>query len=92
MEPYPSWQFGYIDDLDPQFGNRLVWTRTQTQSDSPELLLTLNVSIGNHVHSKASKHLDFASTTINILCTMHYIYVTDTCTFVLELTADQFIH
>ena len=41
MEPYPSRQFGFIDDPDQQFGNSLVWTRTRTQSDGPEPLLTL---------------------------------------------------
>ena len=41
MEPYPSGQFGFIDDPDPQFGNGSVWTRTRTRSDGPEPLLTL---------------------------------------------------
>ena len=41
MEPYPSGQFGFIDDPDRQFGNGSVWTRTRTQSDGPEPLLTL---------------------------------------------------
>jgi len=41
MEPYPSGQFGFIEDLDRQFGNGLVWTRTRTRSDGLELLLTL---------------------------------------------------
>jgi len=40
MEPYPSRQFGLIDDLDRQFGNGSVWTRTRTRSDGPEPLLT----------------------------------------------------
>ena len=43
MEPYPSGQFGFIDDPDCQFGNGSVWTRTRTRSDGPELLLTLVV-------------------------------------------------
>ena len=41
MEPYPSRQFKFIDDPDRQFGNGSVWTRTRTQSDGPEPLLTL---------------------------------------------------
>jgi hypothetical protein len=41
MEPYPSGQFGFIDDPDRQFGNGSVWTRTRTRSDGPEPLLTL---------------------------------------------------
>ena len=40
-EPYPSGQFGFIDDPDRQFGNGWVWTQTQTRSDGPEPLLTL---------------------------------------------------
>jgi len=40
-ELYPSGQFGCIDDLDCQFGNGLVWTRTWTWSEHPERLLTL---------------------------------------------------
>jgi len=41
MEPYPSGQFGFMDDPDCQFGNGTVWTRTRTRSDGPEPLLTL---------------------------------------------------
>jgi hypothetical protein len=41
MEPYPSGQFGFIDNLDCQLGNDSVWTRTWTRSYCPELLLTL---------------------------------------------------
>jgi hypothetical protein len=41
MEPYPSGQFGFVDDPDRQFGNCSVWTRTRTRSDGPEPLLTL---------------------------------------------------
>jgi len=41
MEPYPSGQFGFIDDPDRQFGNSSVWTLTRTRSDGPEPLLTL---------------------------------------------------
>jgi hypothetical protein len=44
IEPNPSGQFVFIDDPVSQFGNGLVWTRTQTRSDGPELLLTLPVS------------------------------------------------
>jgi len=44
MEPYPSGQFVFIDDPDRQLGNGSVWTRTRTQSDGPELLLTLPAS------------------------------------------------
>jgi len=39
--PYPSRQFRFIYNPDRQFGNGSVWTRTRTQSDGPELLLTL---------------------------------------------------
>jgi len=41
MEPYPSGQFGFIDDPDRQFGSSLVWTRIWTRSDGLEPLLTL---------------------------------------------------
>jgi len=44
MEPYPSGQFGFIDDPDRQFRNGSVWTRTRTRSDGPEPLLTLQVT------------------------------------------------
>ena len=43
IEPYPSWRFEFIDNMDRQFDNYLVWTRTRTWSDGPELLLTLAV-------------------------------------------------
>jgi len=43
MESNPSGQFGCIDDPDPQYGFCSVWTRTQTQSDGPEPLLTLRL-------------------------------------------------
>jgi len=42
MEPYPSWQFGFIDHPDRQFGNGSVWTRTRTRNDGLEPLLTLH--------------------------------------------------
>jgi hypothetical protein len=45
MEPYPSGQFGCIDDPDSQFGNGSVWTRTLTGSDGPELILTLCITV-----------------------------------------------
>jgi len=45
MEPFPSGQFGYIDNLDRQFGNGSVSTRTRTQSHGPEPLLTLHTPI-----------------------------------------------
>jgi len=41
MEPYPSRQFGFIDNPDRQFGNCSVCSRTRTRSDGPEPLLTL---------------------------------------------------
>jgi len=44
LELYPSRQFGFIDDLDRQFGNGLVWTRTQTRGDGPDPLLTLHMA------------------------------------------------
>jgi len=50
MEPYPSEQFGFIDDQDRQFGNGSVWTRTQTQSDGPEPFLTLSPGAGSHLY------------------------------------------
>jgi hypothetical protein len=40
-EPYPSGQFGCIDDPDHHFSNGSVWTRTRTRSAGPEPLLTL---------------------------------------------------
>jgi len=43
MEPYPSGQFGFIDDPDCQFANGSVWTRTRTRSHCPEPLLTLDI-------------------------------------------------
>jgi len=43
IKMYPHWQFGLIDDPDGQSGSSLVLTWTKTQSDSPELLLTLHV-------------------------------------------------
>jgi len=42
IEPYPIWQWGFIYNLDRQFGNSLGWTRTRTRSDGPEPLLTLH--------------------------------------------------
>jgi len=41
IEPFPSWWFGFIENLDRQFGNRLVWTRTHARIDCPEPSLTL---------------------------------------------------
>jgi len=41
MQPYPNGQFRLIDHPDRQSGNGSVWTRTCTQSDGPEPLLTL---------------------------------------------------
>jgi len=38
---YSSWPFGFIDNLDRQFGIGSVWTWTRTWSDGPEPLLTL---------------------------------------------------
>jgi len=49
MEPYPSGQFGLIDDPDRQFGNGSVWTRTRTRSDGLEPLLTLGVGVESGV-------------------------------------------
>jgi len=46
MEPYPSRQFGFIDDPDSQFGNGSVWTRTRTRSDGREQLPTLSLAPG----------------------------------------------
>ena len=43
IEPYPNRQFRYIDNPDRQYGNGSVLTRTRTQSDGPEPLLTLGV-------------------------------------------------
>jgi len=43
MELYRSGLFGFIDDLDRQFGNGSVWFRTRTRSDGPEPLLTLSM-------------------------------------------------
>jgi len=44
IEPYPNWRFGWIDDLDRQFGNGSVPTRTRTRFGGPEPLLTLVVA------------------------------------------------
>jgi len=52
MGPYPSGQFGFIDDPDRQFGNGSVWTRTRTRSDGPELLLTL---VTNMLEAQAAR-------------------------------------
>jgi len=41
IELYPSWQIECIENLYCQSGCGLVWTRTRTCSNSPELLLTL---------------------------------------------------
>ena len=41
IEPYPSGQFGFMDDPDCQYGNGSVWTLTRTRSDGPKPLLTL---------------------------------------------------
>jgi hypothetical protein len=54
MEPYPSGQFGFIDDPDRQFGNGSVWTRTRTRSDGPEPLLTL---LGGRDRASLEMHL-----------------------------------
>jgi len=43
IKPYPNWQFWCIANLDPELGNGLVWTRTQTRSDGPESLLSFPV-------------------------------------------------
>jgi hypothetical protein len=42
MELYPGGQFGFIDNIDRQFGNGSVWTLTRTQSEGPEPFLTLS--------------------------------------------------
>jgi hypothetical protein len=52
LEPYPSRQFGIIDDPDRQFGNGSVWSQTQTRSDGLEPLLTLPP----HMQSPKSRH------------------------------------
>ena len=41
MELCASGQFGFMDDLDRQFGNHSVWTRTRTRRDDLEPLPTL---------------------------------------------------
>jgi hypothetical protein len=43
FELYPSWWFGFIDNLHRQFGNWSVWTWTRTRIISPEPLLTLRL-------------------------------------------------
>jgi hypothetical protein len=43
FELYPSWRFGFIDNLHRQFGNWSVWTRTRTRVISPEQLLILRL-------------------------------------------------
>jgi len=44
IEPYPNRRFGCFDNPDCQFGKGSVLTRTQTRSDGPEPLLTLDVA------------------------------------------------
>jgi hypothetical protein len=63
MEPYPSGQFGFIDDPDRQFGNGSVWTRTQTRSDGPEPLLTLLMGV-----AKSSKIHRLTDTGRGFIC------------------------
>jgi len=41
IEPYPSWQCGFIDNPDRQSANGVCWTRTRTQIHRPEPFLTL---------------------------------------------------
>jgi hypothetical protein len=43
IELCTSGQFRFIDDPDPQFGNGLVRTQTQTRSHGSEPLLTLPI-------------------------------------------------
>jgi len=50
IEPYPSWQLGYIDHPDRRFGKGSVWTRTRASSDSPEPFLTLSVIVLLQLH------------------------------------------
>jgi hypothetical protein len=45
IAPYPSGEFGFIDDPDRQVGNGSVWARTWTRSDGPEPLLTLHIDL-----------------------------------------------
>jgi len=54
MELYPSGQFGFTDDLDCQFGNRSVWTRTRIRSDGPEPLLTLPMATTSSANTTAT--------------------------------------
>ena len=44
MEPYPSGQFGFIDNPDRQFRNGSVWTRIRIRSDGPKPLLTVAIT------------------------------------------------
>jgi len=44
LKPYPSRQFGFIDNPDHRFGTGSVSTRTRTRSDGPEQLLTLDIA------------------------------------------------
>jgi len=41
IKPYPSGEFGFIDNQNCQIGNRTVWTQTRTRNAGPEPLLTL---------------------------------------------------
>jgi hypothetical protein len=43
FELYLSWQLGFIDNKNRQFGNSSVWTQIWTRSDGPEPLLTLGL-------------------------------------------------
>ena len=79
MEPYLSGQFGFIDDPDRQFGNGSVWTRTPTQSDGQEPLLTLFLAHWEFVYSQQAI---YHNTTLEIICrvtaiTVQYLFVLD---------------
>jgi len=56
LEPYASGQFGFIDDLDYQFGRDSVWTRTRTRSDGLEPLLTLAFNLGQNADAVVHEH------------------------------------
>jgi hypothetical protein len=55
MEPYPSGQFGFIDDPDRQSDSGSVLTGTRTRSDGPDPLL---IPLGGRDRVSLEMHLE----------------------------------
>jgi len=49
IELYSTRWLGFIDNMDCQFYNGSVWTRTRTRSDGPETLVTLPAGKGGRM-------------------------------------------